>query len=130
MTTTIETTQNVHPLSVPELAVIASVIIGQMDQRWSTHQAVRVDLSHIRDRHTPLIHLDIDNYSTTPEERAAWLADLARSLGEPVPEPSQTTGIAGLYHRDWQGTGITVAAQATVRAEADHTRQQQRKGER
>ncbi|WP_116245614.1 hypothetical protein [Nocardiopsis sp. FIRDI 009] len=113
-----QTVQATRPLSTPELAVIASVIIGQMDERWSAHTGVTVYLSYIGgDTASPLIDLIIRDTGTAPAERAAWLADLSRVLGEPVEAPSPRTGIATLYHRDWQGTGITVAGQATVLAQ-------------
>ncbi|MEV2278531.1 hypothetical protein AB0I72_23390 [Nocardiopsis sp. NPDC049922] len=114
MIATPQTVQAVRWLSTPELLVIASVIVGQMDDKWAECPHVGVDASRIRSSHTPLIKLYIDVEGTTPVERAAWLADVARVVGEPAPAPSPGSGIASLYHRDWQGTGVTVDAQAVV----------------
>ncbi|OLT27161.1 hypothetical protein BJF83_18885 [Nocardiopsis sp. CNR-923] len=112
MIATPQTVQATRLLSTPELLVIASVIVGQMDQKWAECPHMGVFTDHIRGSRTPLVKLHIDAQGTTALERAAWLADVARVVGEPTPAP--WSGIASIYHQNWQDTGITVSAAAHV----------------
>ncbi|WP_017540810.1 hypothetical protein [Nocardiopsis halophila] len=101
-------------LSAAELLVIASVITGQLDEYWTSHPSLAVQVwMEIGGR--PQIDLTLHQAGTNDEERAAWMEHLAEALGTTVRQPSLGYAISTVRLDDWQGTGIDIYANARTR---------------
>ncbi|MEV2276187.1 hypothetical protein AB0I72_11415 [Nocardiopsis sp. NPDC049922] len=119
MATTTGTDRTVRPLSMPELLTIASVVVGRMDQDASHMPYVGVDVD-LNVLGTPQIRLMLDQRpgEASHAQGVAFLADLARAVGEPV-DHRKDFHIDSVDCLDWEGTGISVCGRAVVRPKND-----------